>query len=158
MEDLSCKAVNDAYVATFSTPRVTVRTYFSRADGSMKLHDEARYSELGLYEKLAVSNQWLRRYRGSIDTVDSRGPIFTSCKLMQATATESSNLLHDSATWNSFPNPAAYEVWISAYSTRAMKTVRDYSRTNFPFRTVVEVFDYDPQDALPPNGLSLPKS
>jgi hypothetical protein len=50
VDDLSCNAVNQAYLATFSAPRVMVKTYELLADGSMKLHDEARYSELGLYE------------------------------------------------------------------------------------------------------------
>jgi hypothetical protein len=151
LEDPSCRAVNDAYVTTFSTPRVIVRAYGLMADGSMKLHDEARYSELGLYEKLAASNRWLRRYRGSLDTFDGHGPIFTSCKLLPPAGSEGTDILHYSATWSHFPFSAAYEVWVSAYSGRAMKTMRDYSLTSwqFPFAKLVEVFSYDPQDTLP---------
>jgi hypothetical protein len=154
LEDLSCNAVNDAYLATFSARRVTVKTYGLMADGSMKLHDEARYSEFGLYEKLSVSNRWLRRYLGTLRTFDDHGPIFTSCKLLPTAASEGTSGLHYSATWNSFPFSAAYEVWVSPYSGRSVKTVRDHSLTSwqFPFAKVVEVFGYDPQDALPSTG------
>lgn len=154
MEDLSCKAVNDAFVATFHVPALTVKTYGLKPDGSTKLHDEARYNAGRVYEKLAVSDRWMKNYRGGVETTDEHGPIFTACRELKAEAGDEPALRHYAATWHGFPFKAAYEVWVSRESGRATKATLDYSHTTwqFPFPKAVELFSYDPADAMPPTG------
>lgn len=143
-EDPSCEAINNAYIATGEAPEFTVSLSQLKPDGTLKPYAEIRVGDSKAYVKRAISSKWLQVGRPFSSTFDSYGPVFTVCRLIGHELIHGDATDHYSATWHSFPYSASYEMWISAGNGRAIKVLRDYSKTTweFSFPVAVEFFDY----------------
>ncbi|TIS62641.1 MAG: hypothetical protein E5W93_04670 [Mesorhizobium sp.] len=145
-QDLSCSAVNRAYIQINRPLNYSYTTYLLKSDGSLKLFKDFRVVGGYYYTRYSFSDKWLAHGQAYFPIMDRMGPRFTSCKLVGTEGT----LSHYSATWHDFPYTAAAELWIDAVSFRLMKVLRRYPEKlwEFPFATAIELYQYD--DVLQP--------
>lgn len=152
-EDLSCKAINDAARKTWNSPQVSVITYNTKPDGTLKPHLELRVIGEREFEKFAFSTKWQTYRRGQVATVGQRGPIWNACKLIGTEQVGGQAELHYTAIWRSFPYEAATDIWLSASEGRFQKIQSRFPDKlwKFPFATALDVFTYDPAQVEVPN-------
>ncbi|MBP1882287.1 hypothetical protein [Sinorhizobium mexicanum] len=151
-EDVSCKAVNRAYLKTKNGPFYSAVLYNVKADGTLKAHQEIRVMESLVYEKYSFSAKWQRYSRADVSTVEEQGPVWNSCKLLPQQKNATPQIIRYSAVWRHFPYRAISEIWISSEDGRVLSIRRHFpdDRWMLPFPISLVIFSYDPARSAPP--------
>ncbi|MCA1440662.1 hypothetical protein I6F07_10595 [Ensifer sp. IC4062] len=151
-EDVSCKAVNRAYLKTKNGPFYSAVLYNVKADGTLKAHQEIRVMESLVYERYSFSAKWQRYSRADVSTVEEQGPVWNSCKLLPQQENATPQINRYSAIWRHFPYRAISEIWISSEDGRLLSVKRHFpdDRWMLPFPTSLVIFSYDPARSTPP--------
>ncbi|MEZ2131875.1 MULTISPECIES: hypothetical protein [unclassified Sinorhizobium] len=150
--DPTCDAVNQAYLATRSFPRYNETIYELREDQTLRPYIVLYVDRDGGVQKNLVSGESQKFGKPSTSLLDMDHPKFSSCRLLDQQRASEGKVDHYSGTWRKFPYSAEFEVWISADTGLFLRMLRSYPSNEwlFPFRTALEVFDYDPKQAAMP--------
>lgn len=150
--DVGCKAVNDAYVTTRTTPTYSETIYSRKPDGSLELKQRIIVTgDLAYWSDYDAIN-WETTSRSDWSLFDGNGPKFTQCAHLQDEPSAEGVLQHFSVVWHKGDFIVPSEVSIFEKNGRFAKFLRDYEHVpwQFPFPVAVEIFDYDAAHAVSP--------
>ncbi|TDW16579.1 hypothetical protein EV128_13431 [Rhizobium azibense] len=147
--DPTCTAVNEADVNTrkgYGYRELVLQPF---KGGKTKEFIEIIFKASGSFERYSGRSTWQKFDLSEVNPYDQR---FTSC-----TFVDSHNGYHYYANWNKPGYRASAEIWLTRDRNRLAKVIRRYppDRKEFPFSTVISIFDYNAKKAKQPENVSV---
>ncbi|WFU86333.1 hypothetical protein QA644_14470 [Rhizobium sp. CC1099] len=143
--DPTCTAVNEADVNTRKGYGYRELVHQPFKGGSTKEYIEIIYRAANEFQRYSGRSTWQKFDIPEVNPYDQR---FTSC-----TFVDSHNGYHYYANWNKPGYRASAEIWLTRDRNKLAKVIRRYppDRKEFPFSTVISIFDYNAKKAQRPD-------